>query len=122
MLPILKIKWEADKSNPNSMIEVKQQQDIDSNFSANLCKLINEFSTKRKDWVEGKDELPFSFDFVVKNSNSLKIYEQKIEITYAEFKDFDNTIEDGGFMLDYKVPVLVPPKPKERKKPKKSKS
>ena len=122
LLPILKIKWEADKSNPNSMIEVKQQQDIDLNFSANLCKLVNEFSTKRKDWTDGKDISPFTFDFVVKNSNSTKIYEQKIEITYAEFKDYENTIEDGGFMPDYKLPVLAPPKLKEKKKQKKSKS
>jgi len=116
LLPIIKIKWEASKTDPASMIEVKQQQDIDTNFSKSLGKLINEFAQKRKEWEEGKNRSPFEFDFSIKNSNYMLIYEQKVEMSHQEFEDYRTTIESGNFLIDYNVPsAIVPPVKKARK-------
>ena len=119
LYPIKKINWTANKLHKGSMIEVKQQQEIDKNFSANLCQLINEYGAKRKEWEDTKSTSSFSFDFTVRNTNAIEIFSQKIKITHAEYNDIKNTIENGDFLNEYKIPT--PPEKKEKQKAKNKK-
>ena len=114
--PLTLLNWEATLGDTSSMIEIKQQQDIDAFFLSEVINLIKTFKLKCGNWESGGDATDFSFNFRIMNSASRCICDQEIKLTKKQWNEFSKTIDDDRYLLKYTTATPTPKGKKDKKR------
>lgn len=114
--PLKLLNWKAIKGDSSSMMDIKQQQDIDKHFMHKVIELIKNYKIKYDEWEKGSNSDDFSFHFKIVSSSSQCVCDQSITISKKQWVGYSKNIDDDYYIKTYVTHVATPKARKARKK------